>query len=444
MRLVPGPLAVGVLSLVLFVPGRETSRPLVLHGPQRQTKESIGLVWRYDGAYLARIDERSLRQTGPRRGRLGYVGSWAFAEPGGGLLAVATQLWTNDTTQVVRFVDVGSLRLIPKTVPLGGYASALLWARPDRLVAVVNDLSGRGSSVVTIDTGSRQIVSRRTLDGDVAAVARAADALVVLETPRNAIGASHLDVVAADGTLSSVALDRVTAGTAWPEQDGVVSDPFGTQRVPALAVDPDGYRAYVVQPDGPAADVSLRTLAVSYHDLRAPDSVLARFGAWLTPPAVAKGMDGPVRAGTWLGDGLMALTGFDEHVVRKADNADVTTSPAGLAIVDTRDWSIRVLDPGADSVTAADGLLLATGRRGSSGQEQATGMGLAAYGPDRSLQFRLFPGVSSWVVAALAGRAYVEGAGGDSSVSVVDLSSGKVVEERRGPVPTPLLVDGPG
>jgi hypothetical protein len=444
MRLVRGPLTVGALALVLFVPGRETSRPFSLHGPQRQTKASIGLVWRSDGARLARIDERSLRPVSTSRARLGYVGAWAFAEPGGGLLAVATELDTNDSGQFVRFVDLGSLRLIRKTVPLRGYALALLWARPDRLVAVLNDPYGGSGSIVTIDPGSRRVLSRRTLDGDVGAVARAADALVLLETPHDAIGPSRLDVVAADGTLRSVALDRVEAGTAWPQQDGVVTDPFGTQRMPALAVDPNGYRAYVVQPDGPTAEVALRTLDVAYHDLRAPDSVLARFATWLTPSASAKGLDGPSRIGTWLGDGLIAVTGADEHVVRKPDNqAEVTESPAGLAIVDTRDWSIRNLDPGADSVTAVDGLLLATGRRPTSGQQQPAGMGLAAYGPDRSLRFRLFPGASSWVVAALAGRAYVEGPAGDSSVSVVDLSSGKVVEERRGPVPTPLLVDGP-
>src|SRR5204863_449886 len=85
--------------------------------------------------------------------------------------------------------------------------------------------------------------------------------------------------------------------------------------------------------------------------------------------------------------------------------------PAGLAIVDTRDWSIQRLDPGADTVTVADGVLLATGRRLAPGQDTPTGMGLAAYGADRSLRFRLFQGSSSWVLRALDGRAYDEKGG---------------------------------
>ena len=72
-------------------------------------------------------------------------------------------------------------------------------------------------------------------------------------------------------------------------------------------------------------------------------------------------------------------------------------------------------------------------------------MGLAAYGSDRSLRFRLFGGHAVWVSTALAGRAYVslQTSSGTSPVEVVDLASGKVVEERPSPVPTPLLGDAP-
>src|SRR5438094_523671 len=124
--------------------------------------------------------------------------------------------------------------------------------------------------------------------------------------------------------MRSVALGRVVAGATWPQ--GESSDPLGTQREPALAVDPDGYRA--------------------------------------------------------------------------------------------------------------DGVLLATGRRLALGQQTPTGMGLAAYGADRSLRFRLFQGASSWVVWAIGGRAYVESGIGQESVAVVDLGSGAVLDQRRGPLPT--------
>ena len=88
-------------------------------------------------------------------------------------------------------------------------------------------------------------------------------------------------------------------------------------------------------------------------------------------------------------------------------------------------------------------VLLTTGRRLALGQQTPTGMGLAAYGADRSLRFRLFQGASSWVVRAIGGRAYVESGIGQESVAVVDLGSGAVLDQRRGPLPTPLLDDAP-
>jgi hypothetical protein len=443
MRAIRGPLGVAALAVVLLVPGREAARPLVLHGPDRQTKELVGLVFADDGARLSQLDESTLEPFGPRSARIGFAGTWALERPDGHLAAIATTLFANDSKQVVRFVNLSSRRLVRRTIQLDGYAWALLWARPDRLVAVVASTCCDGRAAVeTFDTGSRKLVSRRELDGDIGTLARSPDGLVVLETPRNAIGPARLDAIGADGSLRSVALDRVVAGATWPQDSS--GDPLGTQREAALAVDPDGYRAYVVQPDGPAAEIALGTLAVSYHDLSAPRSLLRRFSAWFTPAAAAKGMNGPRRTAAWLGDGLLAVTGSDEHSVRKNDSSiEMGYDPAGLAILDTRDWSIQRLDPGADTVTVADGVLLATGRRLAPGQDTPTGMGLAAYGADRSLRFRLFQGASSWVVRTLGGRAYVENGIGQESIAVVDLGSGAVLQQRPGPLAAPLLDDAP-
>jgi hypothetical protein len=211
-------------------------------------------------------------------------------------------------------------------------------------------------------------------------------------------------------------------------------------------VNPDGSRAYLVQPDGPAVVVDLRTLGVSYHDLAAPKSLLARFSAWLTPAAQAKGGNGPRRTATWLGDGLIAVTGTNEHAERDSNGGiKMSMAPAGLAIVDTRDWTIRALDPGADAVTPVDGLLLATGSRWSSDSQEPTGMGIAAYGPDRTMRFHLFAGRSAGLMTALAGRAYValNSNSGLSGVEVIDLESGKVVAERTSDLPVPILGDAP-
>jgi len=446
MRFVTGPLGVAALALLLLPPARDSARPISLHGPERQTKASVGWLWNDDGARLSSLDEASLRPVGRPSARLGYVDTWAVSRADSSLLAVAAHMGGNDEEDLLRFVNVSSLRVVKRTVDLGGWARALVWARPDRVVALVNTCCTPGSWVSVIDPGARRVISRHEVDGQVNVITRAGDALLLLVSPQNRIGPSRLDVVAADGSIRSLSLDRVSSGGSWPDGTSENADPIGQVRFPGLAADGAGAHAFVLQPDGPAAEIDLRTLAVSYHDLVAPTSVLERLAAWLTPVAQAKGVNGPERQATWLGDGLLALTGTDQRAA-KASNGGVEMSgtPAGLAIVDTRDWSIRALDPGADWVVPVDGLLLAGGSRWTSEGGEPTGMGLAAYGSDRSLRFRLFGGHAVWVSTALAGRAYVslQTSSGTSPVEVVDLASGKVVEERPSPVPTPLLGDAP-
>ena len=63
-------------------------------------------------------------------------------------------------------------------------------------------------------------------------------------------------------------------------------------------------------------------------------------------------------------------------------------------------------------------------------------MGLAAYGSDTKLRFHLFPGDSAWVEQTWGGRAYVQR---DGNTTVVELASGRVVEQRSGTTPMVLL-----
>jgi hypothetical protein len=183
--------------------------------------------------------------------------------------------------------------------------------------------------------------------------------------------------------------------------------------VPGLAIDRDGRRAFVVAP-GLVAEVDLRTLAVSYHSLRPARSLLGRVRRWLDPEAQAKDVSGPVRSAQWLGDGRLAVTGADEDGRR--------VRAAGLALVDTRGWSARTIDPSASDVRVADGLLLAGGGT----------LGLAAYAFDGSEAFHLFAGRQAWVSQVHAGRAYV-GVGGEDAVRVVDLATGREIGRRSAP-----------
>ena len=116
---------------------------------------------------------------------------------------------------------------------------------------------------------------------------------------------------------------------------------------------PAGNRAYVIGAGEPFAEVDLAAMTVAYH------------GAGAGSRSLAKAVNGPERTATWLGNGLIAVTGSDAHSVVGAKDGQsfehVWWTPAGLTLVDTKDWSSRLIDPNATSVEVANGLLLATG-----------------------------------------------------------------------------------
>lgn len=420
----------GALVLALLVTAGPTARPLGLTAPDRQAKELVGVVYRDgEGASLTRLDER-LNAYG-RRLRVGELDAWTLS-PRGGIAALSTRPFEAQGAQdSIRFVALGSLRLVPRTIPLGGSALAMLWANPHRIVALVQDCCSNTVSVAVVDPGARRVLSSAPLGGDTAVWARAGDRLLALVTPANAIGRAQLVVLDAAGGVRAVKLDRIVAGRSWPEDHSGL----GTQQIPALVADAAAGRAYVIQPDGIAAEVSLGSFEVSYHEL-APASLAARLAAWLQPAAEAKGLNGTTWNGVALGNGFVAVTGTTEHAVINGSSEQMSSSPAGLAILDVRNWTIRTVDRGADSVSVTDGLLLATGRSWTSTEQRSTGMGLAAYGSDLAQRFHLFAGDSAWVQQTWDGRAYVERGG---NTTVVELATGRVVEQRSGPTPMVLV-----
>jgi hypothetical protein len=437
-----GFLAAGIALVILGWPGSVGSRPLRLAAPAPQATVPVALVWSHDRARLARLDETTLRVGRPRTSSFGIVDSWAFA-PDGAALVVASHAYDDPRSlDKLTTVDLKSLRRRARPAHLPGWVQALLW-RGDRVVALVETCCSGASEIDVVDQQTRAIVSRTPLGGRVARISRAPDALVLLCVPDNGIGQARLVVAGVDGTVRSVALPDVSAGWVFPSDPN--TDAIGTQRLPGIAVDPVGERAFVVQPTGPAVEVDLRTLAVSRHELHAAQSALARFAAWCEPAASAKGMQGPMRTAQWIGDGHLAVTGQEEQLGAGSNGERVLSdTPAGLAVVDTRDWTIATLDPGANAVKIANGLLLATGSAWSSTGDQVDAIGLVAYGTDRSRRFQLFPGAQAWVDVVLGGRAYVdEGVPNVTRIAVVDLASGKVVAERSGRLPLPLLADGP-
>ena len=121
-------------------------------------------------------------------------------------------------------------------------------------------------------------------------------------------------------------------------------------------------------------------MEVAYHDLAEPVSLLGRLRDWLEPPAHAKAMDGPDRNAVWLPSGLVAVSG--SHYTMDGDSVDVT--PAGLALIDPSDWSVRRLSDEPSWVTFRGGALLASAWK--QGSDEQT---LNVFGPDGELRVSL-------------------------------------------------------
>jgi hypothetical protein len=428
---------VGCSALLLVVLSSSPApRPLELAAPT--TTARLGIVAVDRGTALVRLNPVSLKRKGRPLNLRGYAGVWAFA-PDNRRLAVGLRVRSEAATETLRFYTVSRPRPLGSGVPLGGVAAAMWWPRPDRILAYVNeccDDPNGAPAVLTIDPVARRVLSRTPLGGPVLQIVRGADSLVLLVATANRIGPSRLELFDADGVRQTVELDHLPAGYTWPRES--TSDPVGTRLIPGLAVDGAGKRAFVVSPDGLIAEVDLESLAVAYHQWVEEKSAARRLANWLTPAAEAKGQNGPALTARWLEGGFLAVAGTAEIATSTGGELKISSQPLGLSIVDARDWSHSVLDPRADSFALADGLLLAAGSSWSSEPQSQSGMGLAAYGADRTRRFQFLPGRPAWIGFVYRGRAYVSVAG-QSALRIVDLASGRPVGTRRSEAPLPLL-----
>jgi hypothetical protein len=405
---------VGALAVVVVLPLGGSDRPLPLHPPQASGATALAMLAQPGGSRLAEVDPKTLAVL-RSSSKVGFAGGWARS-PAGGLVAVVTERGGSMQSATLRFADVKTLNWAPKGISLHGFLKTTLWTTPRTLLAVV----GTPWVLHTIDTSAKTIVSTKPIDGNVIASARSAEGLVLLTAPESAIGPVRLVTVQHDGSMRSTQLERIRGGTVWNGTDHT-----GTRREPGLAVDPAG-TAYVVDPDGLVGQVTLADLSVEYH--RVAGSLLARASAWLTPSAAAKGLNGPTRTATWLGDGLIAVTGNDESAVRKDADMVVDIQPAGLKVIDVRDWSTRTLDPRASSATVAEGALLVTG--GSYHYERTSlsrPAGVAAYGSDGRLRWRIGDGTNRWIAALYGSLVALGGGQTPKSYNLVDVQTGKVV-----------------
>jgi hypothetical protein len=354
-----------------------------------------GLVQDSATTWLTRLDPDTLAPLGPRAS-LGHLTGFAYDT--NGWLAYANG-WR------LRIVNLESMKPF-KSIRLGaGAPVAVAWLRWETIVTVTGTTV---TEVRAVDWSTDRVVRKARVKGTVVGRARGDDELVLLVGPAGKIGPVRLLVVDGAGRTRVIALPRIVAGQHWDD----MNPPTGEHRQPALTLDAANDVAYVAG-NGLVAEVPLAG-AATYHALRG---------------TFAKVVAGSWQSAAWLGNGMLALAGFES-----ADGRRINAT--GLELVDTRTWTSRLVRTDVSRVTSSNGLALGTGAIWGEAEEER-GIGVVAIDAQGAERFHALPGMSALVAAVTATRAYVHVDGG--RVAVIDLLSGRVVRT-DGAVPFLLTV----
>jgi hypothetical protein len=404
-----------ILALGIASPTDTGSRRT--HAGKRPTTVLAVTYARRSSSQLLRLDRRTLAPVRGRRVVLGEnPGAWALS-PDGRRLAIGS-----DRALGLRIVDLRRMRKIADVQTRNGLILIAAWLTPNRIVGVEE------TGLFVVDPVERRLLRSGSLAGYPVGAERVGNALVLLLSPVDEVGTARLAVVDAEGNVRTVVLDRILAGSRIPV--GEPDAPVGEAWRPGLAVDALGGRAFVVGGGAPIAEVDLANLAVSYHDLARPASLLGRLRNWLEPEARAKGpVAGSWRTARWLGGDKLAFTGEDG---RALGGGKVDVTAAGLTLVNTSSWSAETLEERANGIAFAAGTLMATRQ----GFEVGRGIGLLGFDRDGSRRFHLLGDAPLAIVGTLDDRVFVDG---ERKVRAADLRRGRLV---RAPREVPQLVVG--
>lgn len=338
---------------------------------------------RYDS--LVRLNAQTLEPTGAKlalRDKLSHA--YAF-RPDGRRVAIPSV-----AAHGLRVFDTRTLKRAGRVwlpdVSMGEYA----WMAPRRIVGFGQE------GVFAVDPTNGKPLRTPAIPPEIVDVRRVGNRLVFLfGRPRWAIGTARMVVVDPTGRSTEVRLTRIKAG--GPERG------FGPENfAPGLAIDPAG-RAFVVGGrDEPIAEVNLKTLRLTYHEL----------------PRTARTVTGRTRRAIWLGGGRLAVWGDDE-VAQSGRHESV---PTGLVIADLRQRRYDVVDAGARSVLFTARTLLVSDLRG----------GLKGYSTSGQRLYEAFSGERVLVLAAFRSRAFVFSPEDEPrGIRVIDARTGAVVQTRR-------------
>jgi hypothetical protein len=385
----------------------------------RATDADVPLVRMRDGHgsdLLLRLNPRTLRQVG-RPIRTFRGGSDLRISPDGTRLAFADSFQRRSR---IHFVDLARWRSMGVArFDRRGWLT-VGWLSQDRLLAISDQGLDR-QRLLWIDVASRTVIARRAYSGWNVNAVTVPGGLAVALGPREGVGALRLLLVDPSGGIRTIRLGGIKAG-------GDYADSGGQILTPALTVDPDGGRMYVVAARGLlVAQVDLASGAVSYHSLGA---------------SASKGnVDMWWREATWAGDGRIAVTGDHWPPVghRRPPRLPV---PFGIRIVDTRNWSIITLDPRPNSMHVADGTVLAAGTQWFYGARRPKSTGLLAFDQSGRHAFIRFRGRQ---VALLGSRGDVGYAWvrRTRTAHVLDLDSGRTLHTIRTGPRAPSLLSPP-
>jgi hypothetical protein len=342
--------------------------PVEAPQPGKIPKSVLGILWNQTGfvkARLAQLDPLGLEQLGRPVALRPGGGSATAVSPNGRLLAVGTDAPGIQMIDVRRMKEAGFAKLGGV-----GWVTFLSWQGGTLFAVVSNDTH---TTALVVDPRGEQVLQRHRLNRLFLAAAESNGGIAFLTAPPRRIGPVELSVLGGKG-MTSVAVSEMVGG--WKSQNN--EDGYRARQVtPGLAIDQN--RALVVSAGKTVAEVSLGNLAVSYHTLAQPISLLGRLRNWLEPAADAKLIEGPQRKAVSLGNGLVAVTGADYTTDTNANgDPDVQVDATGLSLIDTTDWSLTQVNDETSDFTLFDSTLLAYGDT-SWGNPAQSGVGLLGY-----------------------------------------------------------------